>query len=168
MVTILVNETSTMTSDAELKVTRSQVVNQNGSNMFNETVRFFLDKLPFRTGDVQKTLYAPSYDGLNNQNNLGSKAESSRQTGITDNVTCQVVQVLPNGYLVVQGRKTLAINKERQDTVVTGIVNPYYLDRNNQIPSRLVANFEMLNGGKGVISRQQNDGIGNKIYQFFN
>jgi len=59
-------------------------------------------------------------------------------------------------------------NKERGNLIVTGIVKPYYLDRNNQISSKQVANFQMLQAGKGVISRQQTDGIANKVYQFFN
>jgi flagellar basal body L-ring protein FlgH len=60
------------------------------------------------------------------------------------------------------------MSKERGELVVTGIVKPYYLDRNNRISSTQVANLQILQGGKGVISRQQNDGLANKIYQFFN
>ena len=168
MLTILVNETSSLTSGAELSIKRTQTINQNGSNLFNSMVRFVLDKLPIGTGSLQKTLATPSFDGLDNKNDLSSKADSTRTTTITDTITCQVMQILPNGYLVVQGHKTMEINKERQDTIITGIVNPYYLDRSNQIASNLVGNFQILNGGQGVVSRQQNDGIANKIYQFFN
>jgi flagellar L-ring protein precursor FlgH len=168
LVTITINETTTNMTNANLKITRSQTINQNGSGMFNNMVGFMLDKVHMGNGILKKTLSAPNFDGLDNSNQQESKAESSRITNISDSITCQVVQVLPNGDLVVQGQKVLQANKERGNLMVTGIVKPYYLDRNNQISSKMVANFQLLQGGKGVISRQQNDGIANKIYQFFN
>ena len=168
ILTINIDETSQLDTDAELKITKTQVVNSNGSNMFNRMADFLLDKLPFGTGDIEKTVKAPSFDGLNNANNLQSKAESTRTTRLVDNITCQVVQILPNGHLLVQGRKTVAVNRDRQDLYATGIVNPYFLNGNNQISSNMVANFQLIQTGKGTISRQQTDGLANKVYQFFN
>lgn len=167
LVTITISEVTTDVTNAELKVTRSQTITQNGSGLFNNMVGFMLGKVP-GASILKNTLSAPNFDGLDNSNELSSKAESSRTNTITDSITCQVVQVLPNGDLVVQGQKVLQANKERGNLMVTGIVKPYYLDRNNQITSKMVANFQMLQGGKGVISRQQNDGIASKVYQFFN
>lgn len=168
LVTILIDETTTQETAAELKITRTQTIDENGSNMYNNVLGFVLGKLPFKTNKVENLLRAPSFNGMDNANNLNSKAESSRDLKIKDSIACQVVQVLPNGDLVVQGQKTVQYSKERSDLIVTGIVKPYYLDRNNQIASKMVANFQMMQGGKGVISRQQNDGVANKIYQFFN
>jgi flagellar L-ring protein precursor FlgH len=168
LVVILVDETTTHDTSAELKITRTQTIDENGSTLFNSMVGFVLDKLPFNTGKLANTLRSPSFNGLDNSNELDSKAESKRSTALTDNVACQVTQVLPNGDLMVQGEKVILFNKERQTLMVSGIVKPYYLDRNNQISSKMVGGFQMIQGGKGVISRQQNDGIANKIYQFFN
>ncbi len=171
IVTILIDETSQLDTDAELKITRNQNITDNGTSIVNNVVRFFVGKLPLsleRENSISNTLSMPSFNGVDNRNVLGSKAESSRTSTLRDNVTCQVLQVLPNGHLVVQGQKTIQVNKERQDMVVSGIINPYYLDRNNQISSKMIANFQLIQGGRGVISRQQNDGMANKLYQFFN
>jgi len=167
VITILVKEKSSLKSDAELKITRTHEINENGTSLFNGTVGFLLDKIP-GTSKLQEKLTVPSFSGMDNSNQLGSKAESERTTELEDSITCQVVQILPNGHLMVQGQKTVQVNKERQDIILTGIVNPFYLDRRNQISSNQVANMQLLQGGKGVISRQQNDGFANKIYQFFN
>lgn len=168
MVTILINETSSLTSSAELKINRTQTVESNGSGMFNSMVDFFADKIPVVGKSIKKVVESPSFDGLDSANGFNSKGESSRDTSLKDTITCQVVQILPNGFLVVQGRKVAGINRDQQEFYVTGIVNPYYLDRQNQIASSQVGNFQLLQGGKGVISRTQSDGIANKIYQFFN
>ncbi|MEM0951577.1 MAG: flagellar basal body L-ring protein FlgH [Cyanobacteria bacterium P01_H01_bin.74] len=168
LITINVNENSAITTDAELSVTRSQTINENGTSLFNDVIGFFLNKLPFSTGTVQQALQLPSFTGLNNANTLGSEAESSRNNIYTDRITCQVTQILPNGDLMVQGQKVMMANKEQSTLIVTGIVRPYYLNQFNEIDSNRVGNFQLIQGGKGVISRQQNDGIANKIYQFFN
>ncbi|MEB3286483.1 MAG: flagellar basal body L-ring protein FlgH [Vampirovibrionales bacterium] len=166
MVTIIVDEQSQLLSDAQLTINRSQEINSNGSGLFNSMVRFFADKLPFGS-TIQKVVEAPSFNGLNSANDFGSRAQSLRNTRLREIVSCQVVQVLPNGFLLVQGKKVNAINRDQQEIYVSGIVNPYYLDQNNQIASTRVGNFQLLQGGKGVISRTQSDGIANKIYQFF-
>jgi flagellar L-ring protein FlgH len=168
LVTIQIDELAVLETTAELKIKRTQVIEENGSSLFNNMLGFMLGKLPFNTNKIQDTLSSPSFNGLDNSNDLGSKAESRRNTVVRDFITCQVVQVLPNGDLVVQGQKTVQGNKERANLMVTGIVKPYYLDRNNQIASSRVGNFQLIQAGKGVVSRQQNDGIANKIYQFFN
>jgi flagellar L-ring protein FlgH len=168
LVVININETTQHDADSELKITRSQVINENGTSKFNGMVGFLLNKLPMRTSGLANALSAPSFNGLNNSNALTSKAEMTHSTTYIDNIVCQVTQVLPNGDLMVQGEKVVMTNKERQNLMVSGIVKPYYLDRNNQISSKMVGGFQMIQAGKGTISRQQNDGIANKIYQFFN
>lgn len=165
--TIQIAETAKQTTNGELKVTRTHAVEENGTGLFNGMIDFMADKVPF-LGKYSSKLHAPSFDGMDNSNVLSSKAESSRSTALTDMVTCQVVQILPNGQLMVQGRKTIDVNRDRQDIYVSGIVNPFYLDKNNTVKSTMVGNFQMIQGGKGVVSRQQSDGIANKIYQFFN
>jgi flagellar L-ring protein precursor FlgH len=168
-VTIQIDETTAQTNKAELKITRNQTINENGSSLFNNMVGFMVDKIPFiKTSKIKSTLSVPSFNGLDNANTADSKAEMTHATSFQDNISCQVVQVLPSGDLMVQGQKVVQNNKERQVFMVTGIVKPYYLDRNNEISSKMVGNLQMIQSGKGVISRQQSDGIANKVYQFFN
>jgi flagellar L-ring protein precursor FlgH len=168
LVIVQIDETTVQDSVSELKITSTHTLQQNGTSLFNNMVRSVLGKLPINTTGVSKTLAVPDYTGLNNANTMDNKAESTRSNTYKDNVGCQVVQVLPNGDLMVQGEKIVMYNKERQNLMVTGIVKPYYLDRFNQISSKLVGGFQMIQAGKGTISRQQNDGIANKIFQFVN
>lgn len=168
IVTVLIDETSEMNAQASLEINRSQTLDGSPTGPWNTLVNWAIDKLPFKTGSLNEKLSAPTFTNAGSSNLLNSGAESKRKTELTDSIACQVVQVLPNGDLMIQGQKSVTVNKERQDLMVTGIVRPFYLDRNNQISSQKVANMQMIQGGKGVISRQQGDGVANKIYQFFN
>lgn len=158
IVTISINETSQHKSSAELNIQRAHTLQENSSGLINRIIH----KL-----GVPQRLAMPDLNGLDTDNDLESEAETLRTSQLQDTITCQVVQVLPNGNLVVQGTKSVFINRDRVDMIVTGIVNPYYLDNRNTIASTQVANFQMLMGGKGVVTRQQSDGLYNKIYQFF-
>jgi flagellar L-ring protein FlgH len=168
-VTIVIDDFAQQNFQMDYKTDKNTTVTQNGSAILNGVTRAIIDKLPIAAGlknTASSVLSVPSIDGLNNTNAQNTKANVSRQTRLRDTITCQVMQVLPNGDLVVQGRKVNLMTKERTDLFVSGIVNPFYLDVNNQIPSNRVANLQFLQGGNGAISRQQNDGILTKLYQW--
>lgn len=169
IVTILISETTQTQDQAQLKIDRNRITDTTGSGPYNQLLSFALGKLPFGwTNTLAQKLSGPVITDNGSLNSLDSKAQSNRTTSFKDSITCQVTQVLPNGDLVVQGQKTMQTNKERQDMMVSGIIKPYYVNKSNQIPSNMVANFQLVRGGHGVVSRQQNDGIANKINQFFN
>jgi flagellar basal body L-ring protein FlgH len=50
---------------------------------------------------------------------------------------------------------------------VTGIVNPYFLNSENEISSHKVANMQIVVAGQGIISRSQHDSIFSKIMSKF-
>lgn len=167
IITILVDENIKQQITSQMQINRKQEINENGTSLFNNAFRFLAGKVPFVSGDKLKDV-APSFDGMDNENKLTSQVQSNKNIKFTESIACQVVEVLPNGYLLVQGHKNTTMSKERMDLVVSGIINPFYLDKQNRVSSKLVGNFQFANSGKGVISRSQTDSVANKIYQFFN
>lgn len=110
---------------------------------------------------------------LNNQfNNFGgsnsveSTTANNRTMGVNDSVTVQVVQMLPNGNLMVQGKKTLVNGSERVDLLVSGVVDPRFIDQNGQVYSKNVANFQFALAGKGAVTRAGNEGIINRAVKY--
>jgi flagellar L-ring protein precursor FlgH len=172
IVSLNLNDQQTMQDTVEVKIARTNTLNENGTGLLNSAITSTLGKVPVLGKTLQKTvaprLALPSFNGLNNATTLDSKANSNRIRNVTQMIPCQVVQVLPNGNLMIQGHKVSMMNKEQMDIIVTGVVNPYYIDQNNTIDSRYVANLQLMSGGRGILSRQQSDGIANKIYQFIN
>ena len=78
---------------------------------------------------------------------------------LTDKVVAQVVQVLPNGNLLVQGKKSLVNQNERVDLIVSGIVDPKWINQSGEILSSHIANLQFAMNGTGTVSRGQNEGI---------
>ena len=83
-----------------------------------------------------------------------------------DSVAVQVVQIMPNGNLLVQGKKTVVHLNERMDLLVSGIVDPRWIDYNGQVSSKNVANLQFAMSGKGSSSTNANDGIINRVIRY--
>ena len=83
---------------------------------------------------------------------LQGQGTTSRGTTLTTTVTAEVTDVLPNGNLVVQGRKEIMVNSEKQVITVRGIIRSDDLSAANSVPSDRVARMEILVNGKGVVN----------------
>jgi flagellar L-ring protein precursor FlgH len=170
-VTIRINEQAQQQMQSNINNQSRRSVDETGSQVLNGVVGVLVDKLPFGgafKSSTQDVLRLPSLNGLDNEQQQQNQATVNRISLLRDNITCQVVQVLPNGHLVVQGRKVNTMAKERTDMFVSGIVNPFYLTRMNEIDSQQVANLQFLTGGKGMISGQQREGLIGKMTQLLN
>ena len=169
IITINVDERTQNTLQYTFRVEKSKEINETGTSVINGVVSNVLDK--FLPGSkaletAADVLSVPSINGVDNEDSTENRATVNKNQRVQESITCQVVQVLPNGNLMIQGRKATLFSKERTDIYVTGIVNPYYLDRNNSVASNQVANLQFFTSGNGQISRSQNDGLLTKIYQF--
>ncbi len=105
-------------------------------------------------------------DGYGGTNDVSNSATGSRAMALGDRVAVQVVQQLPNGNLNVQGKKTIVNGNERMDFLVTGVVDPRWLNENGEIYSYRVANLQFALSGRGAISRNQNEGIFNRFIKY--
>lgn len=105
-------------------------------------------------------------NGYGGSNEVSNSANGSRAMTIGDRIAVQVVQQLPNGNLSVQGKKTLVNGNERMDFIVTGVVDPRWLNVNGEIYSYNVSNLQFALSGRGSISRSQNEGIFNRFIRY--
>ena len=105
-------------------------------------------------------------DGFGGSNEVSNSANGARQMAFGDRIAVQVIQQLPNGNLSVQGKKTLVNGNERMDFIVTGVVDPRWLNVNGEIYSYNVSNLQFALSGRGNISRNQNEGIFNRFIKY--
>ena len=105
-------------------------------------------------------------DGYGGTNEVSSSGQGQRALSMGDRIACQVVQQLPNGNLAVQGKKTLVNGNERVDFIVTGVVDPRWLNVDGEIYSYNVSNLQFALSGRGSVSRSQNEGIFNRFIKY--
>ena len=107
-----------------------------------------------------------SADGYGGSNSVSNSAQGQRALSIGDRIACQVVQQLPNGNLGIQGKKTLVNGNERVDFIITGVVDPRWLNVDGEVYSYNVSNLQFALSGRGAVSRSQNEGIFNRFIRY--
>ena len=104
--------------------------------------------------------------GYGGSNEVSNSAQGQRALQMGDRIACQVVQQLPNGNLGIQGKKTLVNGNERVDFIVTGVVDPRWLNVDGEVYSYNVSNLQFALSGRGSVSRSQNEGIFNRFIKY--
>lgn len=64
----------------------------------------------------------------------------SRQVNFIATVTAQVVEVLPNGQLKIEGKQYTSIGDQKTEISVSGIINKTDIASDNTVPSSAIAN----------------------------
>jgi flagellar L-ring protein FlgH len=83
-------------------------------------------------------------------------------------LAAMVVDVLPNGNLVLSGRREIRIDQETKLIEFTGIVRRYDIDAANSVTSELVADATVVYKGSGPLTKHTNRyGIGSWIHDLF-
>jgi len=77
-----------------------------------------------------------------------------------------VAEVLPNGNLLIEARRSMVVNAETQTLVLSGVIRTTDVTRDNKISSAVIANMNLRYEGKGPIAKRQKPGILNKIFNF--
>lgn len=82
---------------------------------------------------------------------LAGTGSTTRAMTITTAISARVVQVNPNGSMLVEGAKNIGVNSEKQTITVRGTIRPVDLTLANTITSNQVANLSLQIDGKGVV-----------------
>jgi flagellar L-ring protein precursor FlgH len=127
-------------------------------NKSNETRGSFLMKGK-STGNISsKSLAADFNANGDSSRKFDGNAEFSSQRELVDRMTLTVVDVLPNGNLVIEGSRRRLISGDERILHVSGVVRPIDIGAGNIIESQFIANFQVAYEGKGVETRFTNQG----------
>jgi flagellar L-ring protein precursor FlgH len=150
LVTISITETNKASEIADTATSKDSGVKVGVNSLFG--LSFPMKAFTNKDVNVDTALDAT----LGNSSNGQGKTE--RQSSFTSYLTTRVMQVLPNQNLMIQGQRQMRINNETEVVMLTGIVRPQDIDRNNIVPSTKVAEARLTISGAGVVSDKQKVG----------
>ena len=147
------------------KSTSTQIDKDNTTSITNPTI---LGSTP----DFSVPGFIPlnATDNLSLQNSLESEHEfdgsgsASQENELTGSITVTVVEVLPNGNLIVRGEKRVTINNGPEYIQLSGIIRPVDVLANNTVLSTKVADATINYIGEGAIAET---GVKGWLARFF-
>jgi flagellar L-ring protein precursor FlgH len=138
VVTIRVLETTQAVASADASSARDTSLTAGFDNLFGA------EKLIREIPTMVSGQSSSSFEG---------KGATRRVTTLQTSLTARVTDVLPNGYLVVEGKREISVNNENQSVFLTGVVRPQDIQPDNTVFSSAVAQMSVRVQGRGVVSQ---------------
>ncbi|MDH5483907.1 MAG: flagellar basal body L-ring protein FlgH [Gammaproteobacteria bacterium] len=92
------------------------------------------------------------------------EGDSSQSNSLNGQITVTVVDILPNGNLVVQGEKWFTLNQGKEYIRLAGIVRPQDVQPDNTVTSSKLADAQIAYSGEGFVADSNTQGW---LTQFF-
>ena len=114
--------------------------------------------LPFFKGGATQTIKDSLNAELSSDATFTGKGSTSNVNTFSGAISTTVVEVLPNGHLVVSGEKQVGVNQNVDVLRFTGTVDPRSLRPGSTVASNQVANVRVESRGRGQGSEAQSIG----------
>lgn len=104
--------------------------------------------------------------GGSNKNSFDGKGENSRNNSLRARMTVTVVNMKPNGDLLIEGSRTLGISGDKETIVLTGVVRQKDITPDNTINSYQIADAEIHFTGKGQSQSGSRPGFITRLFSW--
>ncbi|MGA1847554.1 flagellar basal body L-ring protein FlgH [Deferribacter abyssi] len=95
--------------------------------------------------------FDPNIDATTN-NSFSGKGQKQKSDTVTATIAARVIDVLPSGNLVIEGRREIVVDQEKQVISVKGVIRQKDIDANNTVLSTAIADAQISYSGKGVLT----------------
>ncbi|MEW6417044.1 MAG: flagellar basal body L-ring protein FlgH [Nitrospirota bacterium] len=92
------------------------------------------------------------------QSDFKGSGETTREGKLVGTITAKVVEVMPNNNLVLEARKEITINNEKQILILKGMIRPDDIEVDNTVLSTRIADAQVFFVGDGIIQDKQGQG----------
>lgn len=150
IITVVISENASASKEAKTQTGRNSSMSAGISSFFG--LERSLDSMTGAGNNPAALIDAGT------SNRFDGSGKTERKEALTATLTTQVVEILPNGNLRIEGNKTVTVNREMQIVKLSGIVRPSDISPRNLVDSQNVLNARISYVGKGVISDKQQQG----------
>jgi flagellar L-ring protein precursor FlgH len=154
IVTIIVQHSAVASKDNSTSTSKKSSIDASVSSfLYSPTV----------SGALTKGGKLPAISATSANTFDGSGKISNNET-LADKIAVRVIDVLPNGNLVLEGTRQVSFSGESQQAVLRGVVRRDDITSGNTVYSYNLADASIKFIGKGTVSDSQNKGWATKIW----
>jgi flagellar L-ring protein precursor FlgH len=137
VVSIVVSESLAASTDGQVKNSRASNANSNITALF---------------GALKSSNALQNLVGMTAASGLAAQGQSTTNSSLATTFGGEVVDVLPNGMLVVQATRQLTFSQQTQLIKLRGLVRPEDVSAQNQVQSTAMTDLELEVTGKGIVN----------------
>src|SRR5208283_4192213 len=137
VVMIVVSESLTASANGQVKNARASNANSAITSLFGA----------LKASNAMQNLLA-----ANASSGLTAQGQSTTDSSLSTTFGAEVVDVLPNGMLVVQATRQLTFSQQTQLIKLRGLVRPEDVSNQNQVLSTAMTDLELEVTGKGIVN----------------
>ncbi len=137
VVKIVVTESLEASTDGQVKNSRSSNANSGLTALFGA----------LKAGNSLQNLA-----GMSASSGLTAQGQSTTNSSLVTTFGAEVVDVLPNGMLVVQATRQLTFSQQTQLIRLRGLVRPEDVSAQNEVLSSAMTDLELEVTGKGIVN----------------
>jgi flagellar L-ring protein precursor FlgH len=137
VVSIVVTESLAASTDGQVKNTRASNATSGLTGLFGK----------LKTANALQNLA-----GMTASSGLTAQGQSSTNSSLATTFGAEVVDVLPNGMLVVQATRQLTFSQQTQLIRLRGLVRPEDVSAQNEVLSTAMTDLELEVTGKGIVN----------------
>jgi len=137
LISVVVSENLAASTDGTVKNSRATSANSGISGLIGT----------LHSGNALQNLV-----NQNSASALNAQGASASNSSLTTTLGGQVVEVLPNGMLVIEAARQVEFAQQVQTIVLRGLVRPEDISQQNQVLSTAISSLEVQVRGKGIIN----------------
>jgi flagellar L-ring protein precursor FlgH len=137
VVSIVVTESLAASTDGQVKNSRASNANSGLTSLF---------------GLLKSSNALQNLVGMTAGSGLAAQGQSTTNSSLATTFGGEVVDVLPNGMLVVQATRQLTFSQQTQLIKLRGLVRPEDVSAQNQVLSTAMTDLELEVIGKGIVN----------------
>jgi len=137
VVSIVVSESLAASTDGQVKNSRASNANSALTSLFGA----------LKTSNALQNLV-----GMTASSGLAAQGQSTTNSSLATTFGGEVVDVLPNGMLVVQATRQLTFSQQTQLIKLRGLVRPEDVSAQNQVQSTAMTDLELDVTGTGIVN----------------
>ena len=137
LISVVVSESLASSTDGSVKGTRASNANSQITSLFAR---------------LSAASAAQNLINLNAASSLAAQGQSANNSSLSTVLGGEVVEVLPNGMLLIESARQVEFSQQTQTIVLRGLVRPEDINQQNQVLSTAISNLELQVRGHGVVT----------------
>jgi flagellar L-ring protein precursor FlgH len=157
LITINIVESSSASKKADTTTGRDSSMTASIDSFLGNSLEYRLENILGLANAGISGALAPKI-GASTKNAFTGTGNTTRAGSLIATITARVIDVLPNGNFLIESRKDITVNQEKQLLLLRGVIRQEDIAADNTVLSSQVANAEMIYTGDGVVNDKQGQG----------